>query len=391
MATPNPIIPGAGAERSDALDAVRGVAIGAVVLYHFFSLAPLDFPSWRAGQILATIAGVGRSGVDLFFVLSGFLIGGILLDRRKASNYYGAFYGRRFLRIAPLYALALAVFWLLYLQMDWHAQHLDPYFRHATPIWPYLTMTQNIAWVAAGVGGPAMLGITWSLAVEEQFYLVLPAMIRWLPDRLVPRVCLMLVVAAPLLRIALLAAFPHNRLAPYLLLPCRMDALFLGVLAAWMTRQPDVLAQLRAQRRGLWMAAAGLFLIIALMAVRGVDQFSWTMQAIGYSLYAGAYFFALLLVVSAQRALPAWATMARRPLVWLGLGAYSIYLFHRGIEGVVEGALSGRTTLGMLVSMALSAAFAVAAWVSVERPLMAYARRRFRYNQSGMEAAEVPA
>src|SRR5690349_1009529 len=128
-------------QRSSTLDAIRGVAILQVLAWHLFGEQMLNqFPS--IGQIFS----ITWTGVDLFFVLSGFLIGGIIIDQRQSSNFYYVFYGRRALRILPLYVL-LIVFYL-FLNNNWD------------DAWTYLTFTQNFRWSTNGAWGPVWVGPT---------------------------------------------------------------------------------------------------------------------------------------------------------------------------------------------------------------------------------------
>src|SRR5262249_49705078 len=154
---------------------VRGLAILLVLSWHYF--APLL--QARESPVAAAFA-LAWTGVDCFFVLSGYLLGGILLDRRESANFYSAFYGRRVFRIVPMYAVLLATFAA----------------THADSLLPYVTFTQNFVSAATNSWGPQWMAVTWSLAVEEQFYLVLPLLIQLVPPRRLPRVLLALIFAA---------------------------------------------------------------------------------------------------------------------------------------------------------------------------------------------------
>ena len=207
--------------RSDALDAIRGIAIAQVVCWHFFAGA-----LGNRSLVLGTLVSMTWSGVDLFFCLSGFLIAGIIIDQKNCKNFYSVFYARRACRIIPLY-LAIIVGYLLY--------------SNSFDIVYYLSFTQNVLWALQGKWGPSWTGVTWSLAVEEQFYLVLPLLIRLCRPRFQPIVFIGCIVLAPLCRQIAVWYF-GNRYAAYLLLPCRMDALFSGVLVAWAIRQASIIS-----------------------------------------------------------------------------------------------------------------------------------------------------
>jgi peptidoglycan/LPS O-acetylase OafA/YrhL len=160
----------AAASRLPELDGLRAIAILLVLFSHQAAFVPL------AG--IRRFLDMGWIGVDLFFVLSGFLIGGILLEQRDATNYYRIFYLRRFLRIVPLYTLILLpglVVLGLGLQAYFAGHSLGD--RSAAAIWFCPFFLQNIAWALALIP-PTYLLPTWSVAVEEQFYLLLPLLIR---------------------------------------------------------------------------------------------------------------------------------------------------------------------------------------------------------------------
>jgi len=151
-----------------ALDGIRGLAILMVMLFHYGGNLERTNP---IGRLVGGLFSFGWSGVDLFFVLSGFLITGILLDSRNAENYFSSFYARRVLRIFPAYYVSLALL-LLILPM------LDPPLRLSLPSdqWMYVFYAQN--WVGIfDYPGRGLLTPYWSLAVEEQFYLVWPLVV----------------------------------------------------------------------------------------------------------------------------------------------------------------------------------------------------------------------
>jgi peptidoglycan/LPS O-acetylase OafA/YrhL len=155
---------------------MRGIACLAVLLDHcIFSNIPAgSFPG------LYRLSGWLISGVDLFFVLSGFLIGGILLDHKNTTNYFRVFWTRRVGRIMPVYYLLLATFFTVLLIRPWlPAPWLDAFLlKDMMPVWTYPLFVQNIAQALdGGDGGARWVASTWSLGIEEQFYLLLPPLI----------------------------------------------------------------------------------------------------------------------------------------------------------------------------------------------------------------------
>lgn len=217
------------AARVPALDGVRGLAISLVLWCHAM---PGGLPNHPR---LAWVVKLGRfswSGVDLFFVLSGFLIGGILLDAAASPAYFKTFYIRRAYRILPPYALLLAIALLVERGFAW--------------LPPYLFFLQNFWMAAKGYFGIPLLGVTWSLAVEEQFYLSLPLLIRYTPRRVLGGVLGLVVLCAPLLRSLAFHSFAGRALAAYVLMPCRADALCSGVLIALAYRTPSLWSKVEA-------------------------------------------------------------------------------------------------------------------------------------------------
>lgn len=170
------------------LDGLRGIAIlivllGHVLVFHF-------------GLGITFLGPLPPIGVDLFFVLSGFLITRILLESRHQVHYFRNFYARRALRIWPLYFVALAVIFtvtnhrIAQLTFDQNRVH-----------WPvFVVYVQNLAYRQASQMGPLALAVTWSLAVEEQFYTIWPMLVRWLSVRGLTITLLIIVAIAPLAR-----------------------------------------------------------------------------------------------------------------------------------------------------------------------------------------------
>lgn len=313
------------------LDGLRGLAILLVLVWHYvIGKLPEDQVA------LKRLGSLTWSGVDLFFVLSGFLLGGILLSHRRTNQVLKTFYMRRFYRIVPLYAAWLALFFAL---RAWMVNTLTPeaytwLFRGDLPAWSYLTLTQNFPMALHGFG-TNWLGATWSLAVEAQFCLLLPLLIYACPPRRLPQVLIGLIVLAPILRFIALGVL-HLPLGDYVLLPCRIDALLLGVLCAYALQQPKAREWLRQHRQALY-GLLGMFALGSVVLMwTGVD--SPLASAVGYLWIAGGYSCLLLIVVTdGFRRL-----FTNRLLRELGTIAYGVYLFHQGINGLLHGLILGR-------------------------------------------------
>src|SRR5436190_1162893 len=189
--------------RLPALDGVRGIAALMVMSFHYWDGAGSRWPA------------LGQTGVDLFFVLSGFLITRILLAARDSPGYFRNFYARRALRILPLYYGFLAVHQLLLPRLQGRE---SPPFARAWWFWVHL---QNIPTTFPGLiaDGP---GVYWSLAVEEHFYLVWPVLVLVVPSRWLPRVAGAVIVLALAARALFLFALD---LPVDTFTACRMDAI----------------------------------------------------------------------------------------------------------------------------------------------------------------------
>jgi peptidoglycan/LPS O-acetylase OafA/YrhL len=333
LANPESSSPLTPSRRIPELDGLRGVAIGLVLCFHYFTISTAS-PSSHLLTYLHASTRLFWSGVDLFFVLSGFLIGGNLLDARNSPAYFKTFYIRRVCRILPVYFLLLGVIGTAYLfvyrpigaSLDWiFAGHL--------PWYAYFSFAQNLWMAKWNTPGSLILVVTWSLAVEEQFYLVLPFLIRLVRRTALPYVYLAGIVIAPVVRIFLALRFPLHLVSTYVLLPCRMDALFLGALCAYGLREPGIWSWFVKRRGTVWIAffilLAGLPVLNASLGSTWVPS-SLLMVSVGYGWIAALYSSVLILALTDSRS--SLGRAMRWPwLASLGAISYSVYLFHLGI------------------------------------------------------------
>ena len=233
-------------DRVPELDGLRGVAILLVLLFHYISIEGLTKTgSWSF--ILQRIVIMGWTGVDLFFVLSGFLIGGILIDARGSPTYFKTFYVRRFFRIIPVYYLWILGYVLLVSMGGAFVRahsHSGAVLQVGQAIYAHFLFLQNLGFIhVSGLTG-AWFSHTWSLAVEEQFYLVAPLVIWFLSPRRLFIFLAVIVAGVPLLRFCLLQYF---HAAPWLVgvvMPTRADSFAVGMLAAILWRNASVRARL---------------------------------------------------------------------------------------------------------------------------------------------------
>ena len=298
-----------------ALDGVRGMAILLVLLSHF-TLREY-WPTERSFYIAQS----GWIGVDLFFVLSGFLITGILLDSRGKAHYFANFYKRRALRILPLYYFAVIVTWITVVYVERAPERLaglDSF------VW-FFTFTPN---VAMGIKNAYLyhsfifnLNHLWSLAVEEQFYLLWPLIVWLLPVRYLLFLCILLVgVSTELRYLTDEMAGQKLSVASYVFTYCRMDGLALGASVAaalrlgWIQRIPYYLWVTRVLF--LWSGWQ-----VAQLFINGNQPKLWTLSSL---------FFTSVLLLALN---PDNRSLTRRifesvPLVHLGKLSYGLYVFH---------------------------------------------------------------
>lgn len=314
-----------------SLDGVRGLAIATVMLYHGWVYTG----DGSFGLAIEQLRSIGWAGVDLFFVLSGFLITGILLETREQPQYWRNFLIRRGLRIFPLYyavLCALLVGGLVLQRMG--LGHVDQSLEHLDNIWVNFTYLTDI-WVGTVGEDKAPIDIAWSLAIEEQFYLVFPAVVLYFrrSDRGLVAVLVAMVLLAPVARILTHLHGAQPTLGPYALPHCRMDTLALGALVRLLMHMGHVQIVATLARLAPILIAAALLVL-----------FTWTRKdprfiVLGYSLTALAAAAGIAALVEA--APRGWSRRAfeNGALVYLGKLSYGLYLFHLFARAAVNFAL----------------------------------------------------
>ena len=327
--------------RIPQLDGLRAVAILLVMVAHTMHI-PL---TWV--------------GVDIFFVLSGFLITGILLARKKSGGgYFSYFYRRRVFRILPAYFVALLAFGLLF---GWA-------YCHPWPLMLFFGMNIQELWSQH----PNPLPL-WSLAVEEQFYLVWPIVILMVSEKVLLRLAIAAVVLTPVLRFFCSPLFSSS-LYIYMLTPFRADLLCAGAVLAllWKDRTPGFE---QACRRWAWMGVvAGFGCLIVL-------QLWVTFRIAANTVWSNSVDYSLSLVGSVS--LLAWALADRSwmrgllssaPMRYIGQISYTMYLIHLVLLYRIDPYLNA-PVLRLLVGTMATIAWASASWFLMERPLIRFAAK----------------
>jgi peptidoglycan/LPS O-acetylase OafA/YrhL len=312
-----------------ALDGVRGVAILLVMTYHFtFRFVPVT----AFGRAVQGAFTFGWSGVDMFFVLSGFLITRILLETRRKPGYFKHFYMRRVLRIFPLYYGTLfAGFVVAPLFTPAVSPEMQALRDRQAWLWTYSSNIAdalsrdwlfNVEWL--------QLNHLWSLAVEEHFYFVWPLLIGVLSGRTVVKVCVATLACAAALRFGLLAkGLPP--VVPYVLTPCRVDALALGGMVAVLVAQPRAHRVLSRLARPAF--AGGMIVTLAMAAWQhSTGHIGWRMQVIGFTALAVGFAGVVMIAHDSEEGSFAHRLLTTRALLSAGKYSYGAYVFHQLLQ-----------------------------------------------------------
>jgi peptidoglycan/LPS O-acetylase OafA/YrhL len=314
-------------KRIPQIDGLRALAILLVISFHYIN-NQLTGASSKIAKFFYFITSFGWAGVDLFFVLSGFLIGTILITNRQKDNYFSTFYIRRFVRIIPNYYLLIVVF-IIISQISIFSTDYFVAGNKTIPTWSYFFMVHNLYMAALHNMGNSAMSVTWSIGIEEQFYLIIPFIIYYLKPKLLPFLLVCFIILANIFRFFHpVLPTEHFSIAAYVLLPCRMDAISFGVLIAWINCNYNLTDLVNKY----------FFKIIALMLsiviLCGLLVFLYKdIGIIRNSLFA--LFFACAIVVGLAKPQSLYGNfLGNKLLNWIGKISYSLYLFHYLILGV---------------------------------------------------------
>jgi peptidoglycan/LPS O-acetylase OafA/YrhL len=327
------------------LDAARGIAI-LLVLIHNTSSFPF--------RPLAAISAHGWMGVDLFFVLSGFLITGILLDTKESEAYFRNFYARRCLRIWPLYYSLLIFMFVI-------VPHLRPseapaIFERSSPWWAYPFFLQNF-FVAIPAQAAGALGVTWSLAIEEQFYLIWPLFVRYFSSAHIKRIAMGVILLSPLLRFYLTL----HHVDIYSNLFCRLDGLMAGAILAVLVRSETFVPLEHVK-----LAWVSFFLGTSLAIWTDNRQELWIAFSMA-SLAAGSLVY--LSLFSQWK----WVQFffKNRILAYTGVISYGLYLLHKIPLDVMKEIYGNRYPFfSISVTVVFSYLLAAVSWMVLEKPFL---------------------
>lgn len=353
--------------RIASLDGLRTFAVGLVMANHLFQ--PLTF----AGRpLVAWALEGGWTGVDLFFVLSGFLVSGILFENAAARNLFSVFYFRRAMRILAPYYLFLAVAFLSVTKWG------DP--STYVPWGMFLTHTQTFYFGYFNTWSYPFLNITWSLGIEEYFYLMLPAAVLLLKPKTLIRAFALAFVALPALRALLQSQNEALHLATTVF---RTDGLCAGVLLSYFWRRnPDWFRSRQTTWWALWAVGAGAF-VFYFQNIRGVSQVLVT--GLVYPLLALFFALTVVLALVTKPQSPLQRLLCFGPIVYVGRISYSMYLFHAFLYWAAVRLTDNYSLLTSVIASALTVVLAAALWELYEKKLVA------RGHSIGYAQVEQPA
>jgi peptidoglycan/LPS O-acetylase OafA/YrhL len=358
------------------VDGLRGLAILLVVSFHYINNQLVNSTA-GAGKLLAKLTGFGWVGVDLFFVLSGFLIGNIVLRHAGSKGFFKSFYIRRLLRIVPNYYLLLVVYAALI---------SIPFFKGSSfitgdnviPLWSYFAMIHNFFMANLNSLGNSSISITWSIGIEEQFYLTFPFLLSIVNRKYINHVLIALIIIS----LAAKAQF-SDWIPPYVLPYCRMDALCFGVLVANLFQRHDFEGIVNRNYKILLVVLSVVVVFCGLLYYKLGDLgiFKQTLFSI---------VFCILLLIALVRKSTWFASVLRIPVLrWIGMISYSLYLFHYLILGMFHLIFSEKGDLGIFdlrdVIVTLGAFFTsvLISWLIyrlLELPLVTYGKR-YKYSK----------
>jgi peptidoglycan/LPS O-acetylase OafA/YrhL len=367
------------------LDGIRAYAVLMVCIFHFFMAneSGIYENNKILGIFLFKTSELGKRGVELFFILSGFLITGILLDTKKSLNYFKTFYARRFLRIFPLYYFVLFISFAilpLILTIDVTAAEI---IKKQSFLWTY---TSNLAsfWGKggwdAGTNFPWFVHF-WSLCVEEHFYLLWPLMIYYIDEKILPKIMWAIIVVSAL-------SFLFSSVFPNIMpvLGCSSivyaGVLSLGGLIAIYHRN-----QVKLKKKGILLRKYILLTGILLFIVNFIPR-KFALNEI-LTLFLSVLFFVQLLVISLNGSAFASKILNHKKLFFIGKISYGIYVYHgllvpflnsylyKAILSSLHNAFIA-SIIHTVISTCISIALAWVSWEIFERKFLSF-KKYFAY------------
>jgi peptidoglycan/LPS O-acetylase OafA/YrhL len=343
-----------------ALDGLRGIAILMVLFNHF--MPDLNYEGRHLLQWTSNLAQSGWAGVDLFFVLSGFLITGILLDAKGQPRGLFNFYVRRVLRIFPVYYLTLFVIFAI-LPMANAFSMAQCAVLESNQLWSWFYLT-NLGFLFAPGGfycELANVGHFWSLAIEEHYYVVWPALVTLTTPRQLKIACLCVITGTIVFRSA--GQFLEMSNEFFKLTPGRIDGLAIGSLLAVWTAE-GTLIRYRRMILLAGSASAGI-LASAFFRYRGLPAHAPLMHSVGFTIL-GIGSAALIVLAVTTTAASIWQrTLSHGALRFFGKYSYGLYVIHGAIAPALVIAFPINAFISMFGSVTFASLFCLLAKVAI--------------------------
>ncbi len=310
------------------LDGLRGLACLFVLVHHYFTGILKVEPQGLMGTLLDIFQVLFVSGVDLFYVLSGFLVGGIIIDNYTSKNFIKVFFIKRICRIFPIYYVLLISFVVGFYflnNIEWPKQAL---LKHPFPIWTYFTYLQSYFFGLENNSGPLWIAVTWSVSVEEQFYILMPFLFLFFGKRKAFLAVILGIIIAPFIRYMLFHKYGFY--ASYMMFPGRMDSIFWGVLLAFLLRSDKYREVLNRYSAYILALICLLFGLLALHIGKNPT----------YKFSLLAVFYTCIMWAILEGKLPKLSKFLNvKFLSFTGLISYAMYMFHQLINCLVHGIL----------------------------------------------------
>ena len=322
--------PNTDQQRIIELDGLRGLAVIFVLIHHYYTgVLPAALPP-VLGFFRDLTAPFCLSGVDLFFVISGFIVGGIVIDGVGEHGFFKRFYIRRATRILPLYFSMYGLFLVATRVNQIHPNPMGLWLvKNNMPLWSYAIFMQNYYMALAGQAGGKFFAMAWSVATEEHFYLLFPVLLLWLGLRRVAMVCLALLLVCPIIRC--LALEHLTFFAAYAPFPSRADSISYGVLVAVAVRRwPGAMRTKSAQI----MLSAFCVLVGILLALNSLRIIVLGDAAV-FSFLAA--FYALVISIGVVNRGAIAPLLRSKILIFFGFISYALYMFHQTVNGLMHG------------------------------------------------------
>lgn len=307
--------------RIPAFDGVRGFMTIVVVISHYFGEVNHGVPALMWGWMAVT----------MFYVLSGFLIARLILDKGQHANFFQVFYIRRVARTFPIYFVCVAL--IIAITSIWRFS--ETYENDPFPAYAYFTFTQNFWMAATGSIGDQWLAPTWTLALEEQFYLLAPAIILFVPRQHLLKLLVAMMGFAVVARFWVLN---FTSLAPYaagVLLPTRLDVLAAGVLAVVLLRQTWI----NWSKLDYVLRVLPIPLLLAATVLKLVSGQDGTAFATVSPLLVSSACAALLMSIA--RGAPEARRFENRLFNFFCKISYAVYLTHLAVLGLMHNLILG--------------------------------------------------